>query len=120
MTTRRTVETSHGAVDAGALQELKASSITSDLIAAIDALDANEGREKWLRACLVRLHAMASHLIDGAPKTVTGRQPIWQLAEEIADEIDAQAANLSHITRVVDQLGRRLRPGDGSMPGSSP
>jgi hypothetical protein len=54
---------------------------------------------------------MTSHLIDGAPKTVTGKEPIWQLAEEIADELDAYSAKFSHITKLVDQVGR-LRPND--------
>ncbi len=66
-----------------------------------------------LGGCILRLHAMATHLINDAPQTVTGREPIWQLAEEIGDELDANAASLSRITKLVDQLGC-LRPGNDS------
>jgi hypothetical protein len=52
---------------------------------------------------------MANHLINGAPQTVTGEETIWQLAEEVGDELDAYTTNLSHITKLVDRLGR-LRP----------
>ncbi len=115
MNARRIIETKHGALDADVLVALQQSFATSDLLTAIDTIDVGEGRQKWLRACLLRLHAMANHLINGAPQTVTGEEPIWQLAEEIGDELDAYTANLSHITRLVDRLGQ-LRPNAGSLP----
>jgi hypothetical protein len=59
---------------------------------------------------------MANHLINGAPQTVTGEETVWQLAEEIGDELDACTANLSHITKLVDQLGQ-LRPDEEPLPG---
>jgi hypothetical protein len=113
MNAKRTIQTEHGTVDAGVLAELRQSFATSDLIAAVDALDAGEARQKWLRASISRLHAMASHLINDAPKTVTGQESIWQLAEEIGDELDAHAASLSRITKLIDRLGC-LRPGNDS------
>lgn len=112
----RTVETNHGVVDASVLTELRQSFATSDLIAAVDALELDETRQKWLRACILRLHAMATHLINDAPQTVTGEEPIWQLAEEIGDELDAHAASLSHITKLIDRLGC-LRPENDARPG---
>lgn len=115
MNARKIVETAHGTIDADVLAELQQGFATSDLLAAVDTLDINAGRQRWLHSSLVRLHAMASHVIGGAPKTVTGEETIWQLAEEIADEVDACATNLSHITKLVDRLGR-LRPNDDSMP----
>jgi len=112
MIAKTTIESRYGTIDAEVLAELRRSFATSDLIAAIGALDENESRQQWLRRCLLRLHAMASHLINGTtPQTVTGSEPIWQLAEEIADELDTHIASLSHITKVVDRLGR-LRPND--------
>ena len=117
MNAKKIVETEHGTIDADVLAELQQSFATSDLLAAIDAIDVSEGRQKWLHACLLRLHAMANHLINGASQTVTGEEPIWQLAEEIADELDAYTANLSHITKLVDRLGQ-LRPNGDSMPGT--
>lgn len=113
----RTVDTEHGTIDADVLAELRQGFATSELVAALDALDVCERRHKWLRACLLRLHAMASHLINGVPRTVSGEEPIWQLAEEIADELDAHATSVSHVTRLVDRLAK-LRPNDKTMPGT--
>jgi hypothetical protein len=117
MNARRTIETYHGAVDATVLAELRQSFATSDLVAAVDVLDAGEARKKWLRVCILRLHAMATHLINDAPRTVTGEEPIWQLAEEIGDELDAHAASLSRMTKTMNRLGC-LRPGNYAMRGA--
>jgi hypothetical protein len=116
MNARRTIETNHGVVDATVLAELRQGFATSDLVAAIDALDAGEARHKWLRACILRLHAMAAHLVNGAPQTVSGEEPIWQLAEEIGDELDAHAAALSRMTKLINRLGR-LRPANHATRG---
>ena len=115
MNARKIVETAYGTIDADVLAELQQGFATSDLLAAVDTIDLSEGRRGWLRSSLIRLHAMASHLINGVPQTVTGEEPIWQLAEEIADELDASTTRLSHITKIVDRLGR-LRPYNDSMP----
>jgi hypothetical protein len=109
MIARNIIKTDHGALDADVLAVLQRDFATSDILAAIATLDADEGRQHWLRACLMRLHGMANHLINGAPQTVTGEETIWQLAEEVGDELDAYTTNLSHITKLVDRLGR-LRP----------
>jgi hypothetical protein len=115
MMARKIVETDHGALDADVLGALQQDFATSDLLVAIEDLDAGKGRQQWLRACLLRLHGMANHLINGAPQTITGEETIWQLAEEVGDELDACTANLAHITKLVDRLGR-LRPNHDSMP----
>lgn len=112
MTARKTIESDYGTVDADVLAELTRSFATSDILAAINTLEIDEGRQQWLRTCLLRLHAMASHLIDGSPKTVIAKEPVWQLAEEIGDELDAHIASLSHVAKVVDRLAR-LRPNNG-------
>ncbi len=103
-----TVDTAYGTVDAAVLRNLKGSLPTSDLLKAADSIEA---RRLWLRSSLLRLHGMARHLIDGAPLTVTAVEPIWQLADEIADELDASTVDLSGVTKLVDRLGR-LRPPD--------
>jgi hypothetical protein len=115
MNARKIIETDHGALDADVLAQLQQNFATSNLLAAVEAVEVGEGRQKWLRACLLRLHGMANHLINGAPQTVTGEEPIWQLAEEVGDELDAYTANLSHITKLVDRLGQ-LRPNQDSPP----
>ncbi len=112
MTARKTTESDYGTVDADVLAQLKRGFATADVLAAINALEVNAGRQQWLRTCLLRLHAMASHLIDGSPKTVTAKEPVWQLAEEVGDELDAHIASLSHVAKVVDRLAR-LRPNNG-------
>ncbi len=117
MNAKRTIDTNHGAVDAAVLAELRESFATSDLVAAVDALDAGEARHRWLRACILRLHAMAAHLINDAPRTVTGEEPIWQLAEEIGDELDARATSLSRATELINRLGC-LRPGNDATRGT--
>ena len=105
----RTVETHYGAVDADVLAELQQEFATSELLAALDTLGMVAARERRLRASLARLHAMASHELRGAPQTVTGEEPIWQLAQEIADELEGCITILAHIAKLVDRLGQ-LRP----------
>jgi hypothetical protein len=100
------VETAFGAVDAGVLKELKGAFPTSDLRRAADAIEA---RRLWLRDSLERLYGMARHLVDGEPPAMAAEEPIWQLAEEIADELDACAADFSRTTALVGRLAR-LRP----------
>jgi hypothetical protein len=102
------VETAYGSVDATVLKELKHGFFAPDLLKAADSIDA---QRLWLRSSLLRLHGMAHHVIDGAPLTVTSTEPIWQLAEEIADQLDTCVTVLSNTSRLVDQLGR-LRPPD--------
>ncbi|HWL72631.1 MAG TPA: hypothetical protein VNQ74_02015 [Burkholderiaceae bacterium] len=115
MMARKIIDTDHGALDADVLAALQRDFPTSDLLVAVEDLDVSKGRQQWLRACLLRLHGMANHLIKGAPQTVAGEETIWQLAEEVGDELDAYTANLSHITKLVDRLGR-LRPNHDPMP----
>jgi hypothetical protein len=110
MMARKIVETDHGALDADVFAALHRDFNTSDLLVAVEDLDVGKGRQLCLR-----LHGMANHLINGAPQTVAGEETIWQLAEEVGDELDAYAANLSHITKLVDRLGR-LRPNHDPMP----
>ncbi len=104
----KTVETAYGAVDAVALRELQGRFPTPDLLKAAEAIEA---QRLWLRDSLVRLHGMARHLVDSAPATLAAQEPVWQLAEEIADQLDVCAAELADTTRLVDPLAR-LRPPD--------
>jgi hypothetical protein len=101
-----TVETAYGTVDAAALRDLQGSFPTADLLKAAEAIEA---QRLWLRDSLVRLHGMTHHLIDRAPATVEAQEPVWQLAEEIADQLDACAAELAATISLVDRLAR-LRP----------
>jgi hypothetical protein len=104
----KTVATAYGTVDAAELRELPGRFATADLLKAAEAVEA---QGLWLRDSLVRLHGMARHLVDGAPASLAAQEPVWQLAEEIADQLDASAAELVQTTRLVDRLAR-LRPRD--------
>jgi hypothetical protein len=102
----KTIETVYGTVDAVVLSEIRGRFPTSDLLKAAEAVEA---QRLWLRDSLVRLHRMAHHLLDSAPATLTAQEPVWQLAEEIADQLDASAAAFGDARRLVDRLAR-LRP----------
>jgi chromosome condensin MukBEF ATPase and DNA-binding subunit MukB len=106
MQVRNTVETAYGTVDAAALRELQGRFPTADLLKAAESIAA---QRLWLRESLVRLHGMTRHLIDRAPATIEAQEPVWQLAEEIADQLDASAAELAATVSLVDRLAR-LRP----------
>ena len=97
------------------LRSCSRSFATADLLTAIatSPMSARGGRNVSCVPSAVACHG--NHLINGAPQTVTGEETVWQLAEEIGDELDAYTANLSHITELVDQLGQ-LRPNQGAMP----
>jgi hypothetical protein len=104
----KTVETAYGTVDAAVLRELPGRFPTPDLLKAAEAIEA---QRLWLRDSLMRLHGMARHLVDGGPATPGAQEPIWQLAEEIADQLEACTAAFADTTRLVDRLAR-LRPPD--------
>jgi hypothetical protein len=104
----KTLDTAYGVVEAATLRELQGRFPTADVLKAANSIGA---QHLWLRDSLVRLHGMARHLIDGAPAALAAQEPVWQLAEEIADQLDACAAELAHTTRLVDRLAR-LRPPD--------
>lgn len=73
--------------------------------------DAETSGHPSLHSSLLCLHAMAAHLIDDAPATIVSEQPIWQLAEEILDDLEASHAHYAGIGALIEQLAA-LRPGD--------
>jgi|SRR5262245_12346487 len=108
MNAPKTLDTAYGVVAAAALKELQGGFPTADLLKAANSISA---QHLWLRDSLVRLHGMMRHLIDGAPAALAAQEPVWQLAEEIADQLDACAAELADTNRLVGRLAR-LRPPD--------
>lgn len=110
----KSIATSYGTVDQQALEELRKTFDTARLRSAIEAIDncpAGEVERPTLHASLRCLHDMARHLIDNAPMTVTSEQPIWQLAEEILDDIEERHLELSGVVAPVRALAA-LRPSD--------
>jgi hypothetical protein len=104
----KTIESAYGTVDAVVLRELQGRFPTADLLKAAEVVEA---QRLWLRDSLVRLHGMARHLVDSAPATLAAQEPVWQLAEEIADQLDASAAAFADARRLVDRLARLRPPG---------
>jgi hypothetical protein len=108
MPASNTAETAYGKVNAAVLSDLQGRFPTADLLKAAEAIGAEH---LWLRDSLVRLHGMARHLVDGAPAAQGAQEPVWQLAEEIADQLDASLAQIAGTIRLVERLAR-LRPPD--------
>ncbi|PMV97086.1 MULTISPECIES: Tn3 family transposase post-transcriptional regulator TnpC [unclassified Pseudomonas] len=92
--------TPYGEVDAKALDSLRASYETSQLINVVDRLDAclaEIGGIGSIRDDLLRLHAMALTVLDGAPLTIPTADvdSIWEEAERLQDELVALSSCLN-------------------------
>jgi hypothetical protein len=90
-TSRQSIDTAVGRVDATALEELRENFGTDELLDLVDPLDewrARIGDPNGLRADLLRLHALAHTLVNGAPLSVsTGDEAIWELADALESEL---------------------------------
>lgn len=119
MTTQRqeneTLQTRYGLVDRTTLERLRDRFVTADLLHAVDTVDASddisETRRMRLRTQLLRLHGMAMALINGFGAGVTPGEPIWELADEIAEDLEGGAADFSGIVTMLHQL-TALEPHD--------
>jgi hypothetical protein len=78
----RVLKTAFGPVNAAALERLRESFETQRLLEAVDQIDraAELAGDASFRKELLRLHAMAHAIINGAPRTASGRETIWELA----------------------------------------
>jgi hypothetical protein len=85
------IDTAVGRVDATALEELRENFNTHELLELVDALDEWRGRigdPDGLRADVLRLHAMAHALVNGAPLTTDVENlAIWELADALESEL---------------------------------
>jgi len=90
-TSRQSIDTAVGRVDATALEELRENFGTHELLELVDALDEWRGRigdPDGLRAGVLRLHAMAHTLVNGAPLTTNVENlAIWELADALESEL---------------------------------
>jgi hypothetical protein len=114
MAQRPTIETTYGTVDRSVLDELRQTLDTNKILTAIEIVDrsaASPDERGRLAASLRCLHGMARHLVDTAPATIVSEQPIWQLAEEILDDLEASSVEFSGIAAIVDRIAS-LRPND--------
>lgn len=112
MARRESVLSRYGTVDRLVLEGLRRGFDTSRLLAAIETAHVSDFElmgHPSLHSSLLCLHAMAAHLIDDAPPTIVSEQPIWQLAEEILDDVEASHAHYAGIVALIEQLAA-LRP----------
>lgn len=103
------VDTLYGPVDQAALERLQDSFVTADLLKAVDAVDASddlsETRRMRARTLLLRLHGMAQALVNGYGGGMTPPSaPIWELAEDAADELRGAAADFTREAALLDRL----------------
>ncbi|HEP9160010.1 TPA: transposase [Pseudomonas aeruginosa] len=88
--------TPYGEVDAAALEQFRNTFDTSQLLRLVDGLDfclAEMGGVIALRDELLRLHAMALTLVEGAaPAVPTEGACIWAEAESVQLDLEALAA----------------------------
>lgn len=88
--------TPYGEVDAAALERLRDSFDTSQLLRLIDRLDAclaDLGGIATVRDELLRLHAMALTIVEGgAPVVSTENACIWAEAESVQLDLEALAS----------------------------
>ena len=100
-----TTETVYGLVDSAALEELRESFDTSRFLDAVAKIDEIRCRIDTLRDELLKLHAMAAVLINGADPT--GPAPecsIGELAEDISMAIWEWPGHLEAMRDTVDQI----------------
>lgn len=85
-----TVSTPYGTVDQAALENLRRTYATGQLLQLIDLLDAVRTRlaePDGVRTDLLRLHAMAHTVVNGAALTAASDETsVWEMADELATE----------------------------------
>lgn len=88
--------TPYGEVDAAALEQLRGSFDTSQLLRLVDHLDACLAELKGIatvRDELLRLHAMAITIVEGAaPAIPTENACVWAEAESVQMDLEALAS----------------------------
>lgn len=99
--------TPYGDVDAKARAFLRENYDTSRLLAAVELLDVLQplfAVEGGLRDDLLRLHAMAHTVLNGAPLTVSpSKTDLWEAAQETVED-------LSRIRDVMQEIASIVRP----------
>jgi hypothetical protein len=112
MPTRKTVETSYGAVDEKTLEKLQNHFDTRRLLDAVNAIDLITYRIDGLRQDLLDLHSMAADVIneDGSSR-VMREEPIWELAEMISSDIAEFTDRLEQVYQTAEEI-EKLAPRD--------
>jgi hypothetical protein len=93
-------------VNAGALEHLQESFETQRLLDAVDQVDhiAELVSDGSFRRDLLRLHSMAHTVINGAPRTASSKETIWELAGALALELEDVVEDLHSTLGLFHQL----------------
>lgn len=102
--------TPYGPVDWATLENLRGTYATGQLLQLIDLLDAIRARlvePDGVRTDLLRLHAMAHTVINGAALTVAPDETsVWEMADELTTEfqewMDLFSAIVNRLTPLAD------------------
>ena len=102
----RLSKTPFGPVNASTLEHLRESFETQRLLEAVDQMDhvAALVNDSTFRRDLLRLHGMAHTIINGAPKTASSKETIWELAGALAMELEDVVADLQSTLGLFQQL----------------
>jgi hypothetical protein len=112
---RETIETAYVLLDNTNLQKVRDGYDTRDLLSTIDELDelVRETRgEDGLRDMLLRLHAMAHTVVNGAPMAVSGGG--HDSLPELATDVKMQ---LREAVLLFQKWIRRIEPLESPIPG---
>lgn len=73
---------------------------------AVDQVDhvAELVNDATFRSDLLRLHSMAHTIINGAPKTTSSKETIWELAGALAMELEDVVEDLHATLKLLHQL----------------
>jgi len=99
-------KTAFGSVNADALERLRETFETQRLLDAVDQVDqvAELVNDSSFRKDLLRLHGMAHTIINGAPKTASSKEAIWELAGALALELGDVVEDLQVTLGLLYQL----------------
>lgn len=102
----RVRKTAFGSVNADVLERLEESFETQWLLDAVDQVDhvVELVNESNFQKDLLRLHGMAHTIINGAPKTTSSQETIWELAGALAMELEDVVEDLQSTLGLLHQL----------------
>ena len=100
------IQTPYGEVRAEGLQELQASFDTRQILTAVDEIDSFCTQwKRELRDDLLRVHAMAHTVINGAPLTsAAGEESLTEAAYSLASEFRDWQQSLRSAIALLDQI----------------
>ena len=120
MSQAKNVKTIGGVVNAKVLEELQDDFDTTQILDAVDTIDEIRYRicdPEGMRDDLLRLHGLAHALINGDSSNASEEDgPIWQLADDLEDQISDWIDKLRNLAHMLDQLVS-LMPEEGDEEG---